>query len=89
MGASTPEYQIGHSDPEMNRLQLQAGVYRPLTEQVLRGAGLRPGMRVLDVGCGVGDVSFIAAELVGPTGEVVGIDSASRPLEWARRPAST
>ncbi|MFY1827164.1 SAM-dependent methyltransferase [Myxococcus fulvus] len=87
MSASPTGYQIGHSDEEMRRLEFQAGVFRPLTESVLRGAGLRPGMRVLDVGCGVEDVSLLAAEFVGPSGEVVGIDGAAQPLEWARRRA--
>ncbi|AKF87256.1 hypothetical protein MFUL124B02_40130 [Myxococcus fulvus 124B02] len=78
---------MGHEDQELARLELQSRVYRPLTEALLRDAGLRPGMRVLDVGCGVGDVSFLIAELVGPKGKVVGIDSAERPLEWARQRA--
>ncbi|GEN10652.1 Methyltransferase domain-containing protein [Myxococcus fulvus] len=87
MSANPTKYQLGHSDEEMKRLEYQAGVFRPLTERLLRAAGLRPGMRVLDVGCGVGDVSFLIAELVGPSGEVVGIDGAALPLEWARRRA--
>jgi ubiquinone/menaquinone biosynthesis C-methylase UbiE len=37
-------------------------------------------MRVLDVGSGAGDVAFLAADLVGPTGQVVGVDrSAAAP----------
>ncbi|AKF87257.1 hypothetical protein MFUL124B02_40135 [Myxococcus fulvus 124B02] len=87
MSTNPTGYQPGHSDQEMKRLEFQSRVFRPLTEGVLRGAGLRPGMRVLDVGCGVGDVSLLAAELVGPSGEVVGIDGAAPPLEWARRRA--
>jgi ubiquinone/menaquinone biosynthesis C-methylase UbiE len=47
---------------------------RPITERLLRSAGIEPGMRVLDIGCGAGDVSMLAAELVGSTGSVVGID---------------
>ena len=42
-------------------------------------------MRVLDIGCGVGDVSFLAAELVGPTGTVVGIDRNPGVLAVARQ----
>ena len=41
-------------------------------------------MRVLDLGCGVGDVSLILAEFVGPDGEVVGVDRDARSLEVAR-----
>ncbi|RKG79945.1 class I SAM-dependent methyltransferase [Corallococcus terminator] len=85
--ASTSNYFLGHEDRELQRLILQARMYAPLTDGVLRGAGLQPGMRVLDVGCGVGDVAFLAAEQVGPTGEVVGVDREARALTWARRRA--
>ncbi|MBZ4330654.1 class I SAM-dependent methyltransferase [Corallococcus sp. AS-1-12] len=85
--SAAAEYVQGNEDRELRRLMLQAQVYAPLTEGVLRGAGLKPGMRVLDVGCGVGDVSFLASELVGPTGEVVGVDREERVLACARRRA--
>ncbi|MFE7753084.1 class I SAM-dependent methyltransferase [Streptomyces sp. NPDC057428] len=67
---------------------LQARLYDPITEHVLRLAGLGRGMRVLDVGCGAGDVSFLAAEIVGPTGAVLGIDAAADVLEVARSRAA-
>lgn len=67
-------YVLGHSAHEMDRLALQSLVLRPTTERLLRSAGLSEGMRVLDLGCGVGDVSMLAAELVGRSGSVVGID---------------
>ena len=41
-------------------------------------------MRVLDVGSGIGDVAFLAADLVGPGGKVVGFDRSAVPLELAR-----
>jgi ubiquinone/menaquinone biosynthesis C-methylase UbiE len=63
---------------------LQALLYDDYTEQALRLAGLRPGMRVLDVGCGPGDVSFVAARLVGPQGAVIGVDAADDIIELAR-----
>jgi SAM-dependent methyltransferase len=47
-----------------------------------------PGMRVLDVGSGPGDVSFTAARLVGPTGSVLGVDAASEMVELARARAA-
>jgi len=46
-------------------------------------AGIETGMRVLDVGSGVGDVALLAAELVGTAGEVIGADRASTPLTVA------
>lgn len=51
----------------------------PLAERLLRVASPRPGERVLDVGCGCGEIALRAAELVGPTGKVLGIDI-SRPM---------
>lgn len=77
-------YVLGHVDAEVQRLLLQGRLYNDFTEHALRLAGLRPGMRVLDVGCGPGDVSIIAARLVGPDGAVLGVDSAADVLELAR-----
>jgi ubiquinone/menaquinone biosynthesis C-methylase UbiE len=77
-------YALGHADAEIQRLLLQGRLYSDHTEHALRRAGLRPGMRVLDVGSGPGDVSFIAAQLVGPTGSVVGVDASGDVVEFAR-----
>jgi ubiquinone/menaquinone biosynthesis C-methylase UbiE len=69
-------YTLGHEDSEVRRLLLQGRVYRADTEHALLMAGLKPGMRVLDVGSGPGDVSFLAADIVGPSGSVHGVDAA-------------
>lgn len=81
-------YVLGHSEAELLRLEHQAQVFGTETEEILRRAGISPGMSVLDVGCGVGDVSMVAAELVGPTGRVVGIDNAGAALSSARARAA-
>jgi ubiquinone/menaquinone biosynthesis C-methylase UbiE len=80
-------YLLGHADVEVRRLLLQAQLYDDYTEHALRLAGLRPGMRVLDMGCGPGDVSFVASRLVGPEGTVLGIDAADI-VELARARAA-
>lgn len=67
-------YVMGHDDRERRRLSLQASILNPLSDQLLRRAGVSTGLRVLDVGCGVGELSMVAARLVGPTGHVTGID---------------
>jgi ubiquinone/menaquinone biosynthesis C-methylase UbiE len=59
---------------EQERLIAQSSVIDRKMARVLAEAGLQPGMRVLDLGAGVGDVSLLAARLVSPTGEVVGVE---------------
>lgn len=81
------EYLLGHSPAELQRLTLQAELLRPITERMLREAGLAPGMRVLDLGCGAGDESFLMADLVGPDGNVVGIDRAATAIQFASQRA--
>jgi ubiquinone/menaquinone biosynthesis C-methylase UbiE len=51
---------------------------------IFEAAGIRPGMRVLDLGCGAGDAAFVTADLVGPGGRVVGVDRSPQALTRAR-----
>jgi SAM-dependent methyltransferase len=81
-------YPLGHSDRELDRLSAQARLVDPITRQFLREAGIVPGMRVLDVGSGAGDVAFLLAEFVGESGEVVGVDRAPGALSVARARAA-
>jgi SAM-dependent methyltransferase len=80
-------YPLGYSSEEFVRLERQGAFLRDLTEDVLRRAGLGDGMSVLDIGCGVGDVSLLAAEMVGPGGAVLGIDRSVESIDLARRRA--
>lgn len=79
-----PDYALGHSDHETARLILQHQLYGPITRQLLLAAGVTRGMKVLDVGSGAGDVALLLADLVGPTGQVVGVDANPAILETAR-----
>jgi SAM-dependent methyltransferase len=83
-GPGRRPYFLGHSAAEIERLALQNAFYRDATEEALRRAGLASGMRVLDIGCGGGDVSLIAAGLVGATGFVLGIDRSAEAVAAAR-----
>lgn len=87
IGPATPSSVLGHSDKELQRLMDQSLVYEELTEQLLLKAGLTTGMRVLDLGSGAGDVSFLAARLVGPSGAVLGVDRSADAIQLARRRA--
>jgi 2-polyprenyl-3-methyl-5-hydroxy-6-metoxy-1,4-benzoquinol methylase len=80
-------YAMGHTQHELERLMFQARLLRPMTERLLRGAGIESGMRVLDVGSGAGDVALLAAELVGPSGSVTGIDRDARSVGLAEHRA--
>ena len=78
------EYPLGHSSRELDRLAFQASVFAPFTSQLFTQAGIRPGMRVLDVGSGSGDVSFLVADLVGQDGHVLGVDRSAEAVQRAR-----
>jgi ubiquinone/menaquinone biosynthesis C-methylase UbiE len=70
-----------------DRLLLLAKKSWPATAGFLGRAGMSPGMRVVDVGCGGGAVSLEIAEMVGPSGSVVGLDLNSTFLKLARQAA--
>lgn len=75
MASGTPASHVLNSiETEHLRLVRQARLFEPLTERLFQDAGVERGMRVLDLGCGMGDVSMLAARLVGPSGRVVGVD---------------
>jgi ubiquinone/menaquinone biosynthesis C-methylase UbiE len=84
---TAPTYALERSKNEYERLTRQAALLEAMTERLLREAGLEAGMRVLDVGSGVGEVAFLAAELVGRHGSVVGLDIDGDALDAARRRA--
>jgi cyclopropane fatty-acyl-phospholipid synthase-like methyltransferase len=86
-GMSEPgsSYPLGYTEDEARRLAAQAVFFEDLTRDVLRRAGIGLGMQVLDLGCGVGDVSLLAADMVGAAGTVLGIDRNASSIETARR----
>jgi len=58
-----------------DRLRVLAAARRASTLELFQLAGLLPGMRCADLGCGSGDVTLDLAALAGPAGRVVGIDA--------------
>ena len=85
---NTRRYSLGTEDHEIARLDTQASLLDRATGILLREAGIGRGMRVLDLGTGLGHVAFAAALLVGPEGRVVGIDNSPKLLGVAMRRAS-
>lgn len=81
-------YALGSDDLEIKRLDMQASWLDQASRLLLQLAGVRPGMRVLDLGTGLGHVAFMLADTVGPTGKVVGVDSADRLLAVATQRAT-
>jgi ubiquinone/menaquinone biosynthesis C-methylase UbiE len=66
-----------------------SGIHRRIAARLVELASPIPGERVLDVGCGTGLVARMAAERVGPSGEVIGVDIARRLLEVAEKRAGS
>lgn len=84
---SESAYLLGHASQEHVRLIRQAETLAPHTSRLLRLAGIARGQLVLDIGSGVGDVAQLAAELVGTSGRVVGLERDPNALRVARRRA--
>jgi tRNA A58 N-methylase Trm61 len=79
------DYILGHTVTEQLRLIRQAKFLAPATEHFFRDAGIVSDMRVLDIGCGMGDVTMLVAQVVGPGGRVVSIDVDQASIETAQR----
>ncbi|MDQ2682275.1 MAG: class I SAM-dependent methyltransferase, partial [Chloroflexota bacterium] len=73
---------------ELERLIRQDAYFGEFTQELLERAGLEPGMRVLDLGTGAGDVALRVSRIVGPSGAVVGIDREESAIGFARQRAA-
>jgi SAM-dependent methyltransferase len=77
-------YVLGHAPREMARLERQAAIFDAPTRALLERCGICPGQRVLDLGCGAGDVTLALSDFVGPDGHVIGVDRAAEAVIVAR-----
>lgn len=75
------QYVMEHAEEHV-RLEMKTD-FRTLEKQAL-WAGLQDGMRVADIGCGSGKTSSFLQHLVGPDGEVVGLDASVERIAYAR-----
>lgn len=76
-------YVLATGEAAAHRLKILHKVYGPGTRRALGLAGLQPGMRVADIGCGVGQVTADLADAVGWNGNVVGVDMSGAQLAQA------
>ena len=81
------DYLFAQATDETRRLKRQAEFLSRFTQSLLDAAGITSGMKVLDVGTGIGDVAFMVAERVGPQGTVVGVDMNPAMIDFARQRA--
>jgi len=82
--AAQDTYALGRSAREYARLAHQGERLRPATRRLFAEAGIGRGMQVLDLGSGAGDVSMLLAEMVGPTGKVMGVDADGQVVRYAQ-----
>ena len=75
--------EIARSRNEVDRPAISAQLLEPFSRQLLHDAGLKPGMRVLDVLSGGGEFALLARELVGDDGHVTGFDTSAQLVAYA------
>jgi ubiquinone/menaquinone biosynthesis C-methylase UbiE len=83
MSRASASYIIDGGEPGAARLAVLGRTLAASSESFLKRTGLRPGVRVLDVGCGSGELTGWMADLVGPA-EVIGVDVDLTVLSIAR-----
>jgi ubiquinone/menaquinone biosynthesis C-methylase UbiE len=88
MTATRSNYALLQSEHEYRRLAVQAEYLKPMTRRLFSEAGISPGMRVLDLGAGAGDICLLLAEMVGPSGSVTGVELDPSAIEFARQRTS-
>jgi SAM-dependent methyltransferase len=82
--SSSTSYALGYTEAEHERLMRQAALIAPITDRLFREAGIGPGQRILDLGSGMGDVAMLVSRLVGPSGEVIGIERDANSIARAK-----
>src|SRR5690242_353984 len=89
MTQPTEHYILATGGKDVKRLRLLHEVYGPGTEALFRRIGLHDGQRVVEIGCGSGNIACWVAEQVAPHGSVVAIDVSPDQIEQARQQAQS
>ena len=77
-------YVLGQSARAARRLEIQDAHFAEVSERLLDELALRPGDRVVELGCGPGGFSRRILARLGPGGVLVGVDSSAGLLDQAR-----
>ncbi len=85
MSNDADTFQVTPEIAEMYEASFVPYLFGGLARSLVAAAKIGPGQRLLDVACGTGIVARTAAELIGPTGRVVGLDLNEAMLGVARR----
>lgn len=88
VGGVNERYVIRGGRAGYERLKVLAAGALPVTADLLDRAGVGPGMRCIDLGCGSGDVTFELARRVGSSGHATGVDQDDVKLAYAREEAA-
>ncbi|GLS32708.1 Methyltransferase domain-containing protein [Mesorhizobium albiziae] len=83
--APKDHYLLGRSQAEEARLKRQIANLGPDSDAQFEKIGIRPGEKVVDLGCGPGGVLQLLGKRVGPTGSVLGIERSAQFVDLARR----
>lgn len=85
MSSSTETFQISADQAEIYESRFVPAIFAQWAPLLVDAAGAEPGLVLLDVACGTGILARTAADRVGPTGKVVGVDLSEGMLTVARR----
>src|SRR5262245_50685367 len=80
-------YILATGGKDVQRLRLLHEVYGPGTEALFHRVGLRDGLRVVEIGCGSGNIACWVAQQVAPSGSVMAIDISPDQIQVARQQA--
>jgi ubiquinone/menaquinone biosynthesis C-methylase UbiE len=78
-------YVLGSTRDETKRLELQSRVFENETVLTLKRAGINTGMRCIDLGCGIGDTTFLISKMIGERGRAIGLDSSPERIAICKK----
>jgi ubiquinone/menaquinone biosynthesis C-methylase UbiE len=74
---------------ELEKVRKRHKWFAPVSDQLIRSAGIRIGQTVLDVATGTGQPALTIAKIIGPNGKVIGVDLSPEMIEAAKEQAAS